>query len=77
MTRKKVSYTDEPLEATVIRDFLPPPHQLVRKEEQIKVTLPLSKRSVAFFKRQAAAQQVGYQTMIRALVDQYTDHFSG
>lgn len=52
-------------------DFLPPPDQLVPKDDTVKVTLSLSRDSVAFFKRQAAAHQVPYQKMIRALVDAY------
>jgi predicted DNA binding CopG/RHH family protein len=37
----------------------------------VKVTLALSRRSVDFFKREAAKQHVPYQRMIRALVDEY------
>lgn len=55
-----------------IADMLPPPDQLVLREDTVKVTLGLSRRSVEFFKREAAKQQVPYQRMIRALVDEYT-----
>jgi predicted DNA binding CopG/RHH family protein len=34
------------------------------------VTLALSRRSVEFFKREAAKQQVPCQRMIRALIDE-------
>jgi predicted DNA binding CopG/RHH family protein len=37
----------------------------------VKVTFALSRRSVAFFKREAAKRHVPYQRMIRALVDAY------
>lgn len=72
MTRK---YKDTNIEAEVIQDFLPSPNDLVMKEENVKVTLTLSKRSVEFFKSQASGKSVGYQTMIRALLDQYANHF--
>lgn len=42
----------------VIKDFLPPPEQLVQREENVKVTLSLSQRSVAFFKREAKKRRV-------------------
>lgn len=70
-----ITYTDEPIEAEVIQDFLPSPDELVLKEENVKVTLTLSKRSVEFFKSQASDKSIGYQTMIRALLDQYANHF--
>lgn len=76
MKQKKRKYTDEPIEARIIKDFLPRPEDLVLREDQIKVTLTLSKRSVDFFKRHADKQHVGYQTMIRSVVDHYTDHFT-
>jgi hypothetical protein len=46
----KIKYTDEPIEAKVIRDFLPPPEELAFREEGVKVTIALSKKSVEFFK---------------------------
>lgn len=73
-TRK---YTDEPLgRVEVVEDFLPPPEQLVLKEDGVKVTISLSRKSVDFFKARAAASKVPYQRMIRALLDSYADRFS-
>ena len=70
--KKKITYTDEPLgDIQVVEDFLPPPEQLVSKEENVKVTLLLSKSSVHFFKQTAAAHHVSYQQMIRRLLDLY------
>jgi predicted DNA binding CopG/RHH family protein len=54
-----------------VKDFLPPPSQLVPREETVKVTLALSKESVEFFKEKAKKNKVSYQRMIRSLVDQY------
>ena len=71
----KIKYTDEPLgEPRIVPDFLPAPEQLVFREESIKVTLALSKRSVEFFKREAARQHTQYQRMIRRLLDAYAEH---
>jgi hypothetical protein len=61
----------------IIEDFLPPPDRLVLREENVKVTLSLSQRSVAFFKRAAEQRRVPYQRMIRALVDAYAEKQSG
>ena len=72
----KITYSDEPIEAKIINDFLPSPDQLVMKEENVKVTLTLSKESIDFFKSSAKENHVGYQTMIRNLLDQYTHHYS-
>ncbi len=74
---KRIRYTNEPLgEVRVVRDFLPPPDQLVFREEPIKVTLALSRRSVEFFKAEAAQHHTQYQKMIRRLLDQYAEHYS-
>lgn len=75
--KKRIKYTTEPIgEVCVVRDFLPPPDQLVFKEEAIKVTLALSRPSVEFFKAEAARHRTQYQKMIRRLLDQYAEHYS-
>lgn len=71
-TKKKIEYTDEPMEQVeVISDFLPSPDELAFREETVKVTISLSKSSVDFFKRQASAHRTQYQKMIRRLLDEY------
>ena len=57
----------------VVEDFLPPPDALVAREDNVKVTLSLSRRSVDYFKRAAKSRHVPYQRMIRALVDAYAE----
>ena len=70
----KIKYTNEPIgEYRVIPDFLPPPHELAFRDEGVKVTIALSKRSVEFFKSHAAKNQTQYQRMIRQLLDAYVD----
>jgi predicted DNA binding CopG/RHH family protein len=70
--KKKVEYTDGPIgEARVVRDFLPSPEELAFREEQVKVTIGLSKSSVDFFKAEARKRRTHYQKMIRRLLDLY------
>lgn len=69
--KKKIRYSNEPIDAKVIQDFLPSPKDLVFKEDKVKVTLSLSKRSVNFFKKVARNQGTAYQAMIRKLLDYY------
>jgi hypothetical protein len=74
--KEKIRYTDEPMKiGRVIPDFLPPPEQLIFKEDAIKVTITLSARSVLFFKTEAAKRGVQYQRMIRRLLDAYVEAF--
>ena len=70
--KRKIKYTDEPLgKLRVVDDFLPPPEELVFKEENIKVTMSLSKSSVEYFKQEAKKHHTSYQAMIRRLLDIY------
>jgi hypothetical protein len=42
--KKKIKYADEPMgKLKVVDDFLPPPEQLVLKEDYVKVTIALKK----------------------------------
>ena len=57
--RKKIKYENAPenisdriLENIYVEDFLPRPGEFVEKEDKVKVTLNLSKKSVQFFKKQ-------------------------
>lgn len=70
--KKKTAYTDEPLgKIKIIKDFLPSPAELGFQDDQVKVTLSLSKSSVEFFKQQAQKYHTPYQKMIRKLLDHY------
>jgi predicted DNA binding CopG/RHH family protein len=68
--------TNEIARVAMVKDFLPSPETLVRRDDMVKVTVSLSKKSVDFFKRQAKKQKVPYQRMIRSLVDKYAERFS-
>ena len=73
----KIRYTDEPLgRLKIVRDFLPPPEGLVFRDEGVKVTISLSKRSVEFFKSEARRHNTQYQRMIRRLLDAYAEYHS-
>jgi hypothetical protein len=74
----KIRYTNEPIgEPRVIRDFLPTPAELAFQDEGVKVTLTLSRKSVDFFKSEAAKADTQYQPMIRRLLDAYADAHGG
>jgi hypothetical protein len=70
----KIRYTNEPIgEPKVIRDFLPSPEELAFREDDVKITITLSRKSVDFFKAAAARTDTQYQRMIRRLLDAYVD----
>jgi hypothetical protein len=74
---ENVKYTDERLgKLKIVPDFLPRPEDLVFREEGVKVTIALSKRSVQFFKDEARRHNTQYQRMIRRLLDAYAEHHS-
>ena len=75
---KRITYTPGPIgKVEVVRDFLPPPGELVSTEEGVKVTIALSKRSVDFFKAHARKSKIPYQRMIRRVLDEYAGAYSG
>ncbi|OGI65452.1 MAG: CopG family transcriptional regulator [Candidatus Muproteobacteria bacterium RBG_16_60_9] len=75
--KRKVKYTDESLgKLRVVDDFLPRPEELVFKEDNVKITMSLSKSSVDFFKTEARKHHTSYQAMIRRLVDRYASQYT-
>lgn len=71
---RKITYKDEPIgDVKIVKDFLPSPEELVFREDSIKVTISLSKKSVDFFKTEADRHHTQYQRMIRNLLDAYVD----
>jgi hypothetical protein len=70
----RIKYTDEPLGTPqIVPDFLPSSSGLAFREEGVKVTLALSKKTLVFFKSEAAKHQTHYQRMIRKWLDAYVD----
>jgi len=78
MSNRTVRYTEGEIgRVRIMEDFLPAPADLVLREDNVKVTLSLSRRSLDFFKREAKKRRVPYQRMIRALVDTYAERQAG
>ncbi len=74
MSNRTVRYTKGEIgRLRVINDFLLAPAALVLREDNVKVTLSLSRRSRDFFKREAKKRRVPYQRLIRALMDSYAE----
>ena len=80
--RKKTEYRDAPKSvseainaAEAVDDFLPPPEELVLRDDTIKVTISLTQNSIDFFKESAKKQGVPYQTMIRKILDLYARRY--
>lgn len=72
---EKIRYLGEPLgDLKVVPDFLPRPEDLVFRDEGVKVTISLSRRSVEFFKNEARKHNTRYQRIIRRLRDAYAEH---
>jgi hypothetical protein len=70
----KIRYTNEPIgEPRIIRDVLPSPAELAFRDEDVKITITLSRKSVEFFKSEAAKAETQYQRMIRRLLDAYVE----
>ena len=61
---------------TRVKDFLPPPEELMVPEHTVKVTLRLSEESVRFFKHYAQKYHTKYQRVIRKLIDTYAGHYA-
>lgn len=72
--KEEIEYTNDPIElGERVPDFLPSPKELAEADEIVKVTIGLSKSSVAFFKEAAAEYNTSYQKMIRRLLDEYVE----
>jgi len=73
--KKTKRYTNESIgKIKIVTDFLPSPEELVMKEETVKITLALNKKSVDYFKKLAEKNHTQYQKMIRILLDKYAAH---
>lgn len=72
--KKSIKYSNEPIEARIISDFLPSPENLILKEKKKRVTLTLTKNSLDFFKSAAKKHKASYQGMIRRLLDYYVSN---
>lgn len=76
MKKKTINHMMPIGKLTRIKDFLPPPSELIEPEETVKVTISLKKESIKFFKRQAGKHHTKYQKMIREVLDRYATQYS-
>jgi predicted DNA binding CopG/RHH family protein len=75
--KTKTKYNEEPMgKLRIIKDFLPPPDQLVLREDNVKVTIALRKSSIDFFKKQAKMHKTSYQKMMREVIDWYASYYA-
>lgn len=74
--RKRAVNTDKPVgRMTRIKDFLPPPEELIIPERTVKVTILLSESSINSFKKFAKKHHTKYQKLIRNLLDKYAEKY--
>ena len=70
----RIRYANEQIgEPRIISDFLPSPSELAFRDEDVKITITLSRKSVDIFKSEAAKADTQYQRMIRRLLDAYVE----
>jgi len=75
--KKTINYTEGEIgEIEIVKDFLPPPSELARRESNVRVTINLRRSSVDFFKNVARKNKVQYQRVIRSLLDTYATSFT-
>ncbi|TGL52814.1 toxin-antitoxin system antitoxin subunit [Leptospira wolffii] len=58
------------------RGFLPSPNQLILKKDNYRIRIVLSKKSISFFEEQSEKSGVPYQTMIKRVLDLYTENYT-
>ncbi len=72
---KEITYSDKDIgDVKFVTDFLPSPSELRERNENTKITISLSKRSIEYFKKAALDNQMQYQKLIRQLLDEYVGH---
>lgn len=75
--KKRIKYSNEKLgRLEIVEDFLPEPEELVFKEENVKVSINLSKSSLEFFKKLAKENGSQNQKVIRNLLDTYSTRYN-
>ena len=81
--KKETAYKKAPadiaesiLQENVVNDMLPPPDQLVFKEENERITINLTRSSMKFFRAKAQEMNIPYQRMIKQILDLYSKKYS-
>jgi len=68
---KKKTKSEFPKKFRIIEDFLPPPEELLPKEELEKILIAIDKPVIDFFKKKAASSDQKYQRLIREVLQRY------
>ena len=69
--KKRIKYTDEPMEFTVVPDFLPPPEELRLRLKKVKITLEVDAPTVGIFRARAGGRLAQSRRMMGKLLDLY------
>lgn len=69
--KKRIRYTDEPMEFTVIPDFLPPPEELRMRLKKVKVTVEIDAPTESLFRVKAGGKVDASRRMMGKLLDLY------
>ena len=75
MKRKERDHNEPHGRLTPIPDFLPPPEELVPREEAIKITVAINTKTLKFFKEYAKKSGLKYQRIIREVLKGYARRY--
>jgi predicted DNA binding CopG/RHH family protein len=68
---KKKTKNEFPKNFQIVKDFLPPPEELLPKEELEKILIALDRPVIDFFKKRAQLSDQKYQRLIREVLHRY------
>ncbi len=68
--KRRTKYTNEPIRARLITDFLPPPHELRLRMKRVKVTVEVNQPTLEIFQSAAKAPD-DYRKLMGELLDLY------
>ena len=69
--KKRIKYTDEPMEFTIVPDFLPPPEELRLRLKKVKITLEVDAPTMDVFRTKAGGKPEDSRRMMGKLLDLY------
>jgi hypothetical protein len=72
--RKRIKYTDEPMDLMPVADFLPAPRELKLRARRVKVTLEVGEPTVELFRKTAGKSHADYRALMSELLDFYATH---
>ena len=74
--KKKIVDPNMPVGKLIpVKDFLPPPEELVFPHQASKITISLDRSDIDFFKQQAKKHHTKYQKMIREVLNKYVERY--